>query len=214
MPIKKQLGVTSYLNYGGGRGLYQGEAKQPGAFEPRIFGIKVHWHFQTFARHHYGGGEVYMWQPYADNRLMVQRTEKKQAELTAQYSGLEAVAGDYSKYIKSGASIVANLGQAYRTSSTENKQRILGSILVGNLVFDKPIYRTIPFNTAVSSLAFTFKELAGPKKEKPSSYAELSYLAPLIGLSLNQELAKLMTINELVMSSSGVANQAAYSKAL
>jgi len=74
MPIKKQLGVTSYLNYGGGRGLYQGEAKQPGAFEPRIFGIKVHRHFQTFARHHYGGGEVYMWQPYADNRLMVQRT--------------------------------------------------------------------------------------------------------------------------------------------
>ena len=108
--------------------------------------------------------------------------KKKQAELTAQYSGLEAVAGDYSKYIKSGASIVANLGQAYRTSSTENKQRILGSILVGNLVFDKPIYRTIPFNTAVSSLAFTFKELAGPKKEKPSSYAELSYLAPQVGL--------------------------------
>jgi len=50
--ISEQFGVTSYLQYGGGEGLYN--PTKPGDFEPRLFELTWHRHFSDFRRYHQG----------------------------------------------------------------------------------------------------------------------------------------------------------------
>lgn len=118
----------------------------------------------------------------SDYNRMVSNLSEKIAQTKEQLEELEAMETDYTKYIKEGASIIENLGNYYIEGDVTVKRRILGSILDGNLVFDTTDYRTIPYNQVINSYAFTFKALDSLKTEKPSKIAELSSLAPPLGL--------------------------------
>lgn len=93
---------------------------------------------------------------------------------------MEAVKGEYYKYVQSGASLVANVGKAYRDSGPLTQQQILGSILTGNLVFDGTNFRTIPYNAAVHSYAVALKELDVIKKENPAKSRVLHNLDSML----------------------------------
>lgn len=65
-------------------------------------------------------------------------------EVRMQLDELNAVKGEYYKFVQSGASIVANLGKAYRESAPKVQQQILGSIWLEILFLTAPIMEPYP----------------------------------------------------------------------
>ena len=68
--LKQQFGITSFLQYGGGKGVYNPTNTD---FEERIFGFKLHRHFVDNRRYVQGGGDP-GFNPDSKNILQVQRT--------------------------------------------------------------------------------------------------------------------------------------------
>ena len=103
-------------------------------------------------------------------------------DLEAQVSDLEAIEGNFQKYLRTGVHIIANVGTFYEQSDSQTKKQILGSILSEKLVYDSGNYRTIPFTEAVRTISLSIKELETGPTKKPGISAELSYQAPQVGL--------------------------------
>ena len=70
---------------------------------------------------------------------------------------------DFESYLKFSCSLLKNLDRAYMEANLEIKQRIIGSIFPGKLIYEKSNYRTTRVNEVVSLMCLNISELEGKK---------------------------------------------------
>ena len=75
----------------------------------------------------------------------------------------KATNSNFENYLNQGAGIVTNLYKYYISANTREKQKILGSIFPGNLVFSNDSVRTLRLNSVIASLLLKFNDLHNKK---------------------------------------------------
>jgi site-specific DNA recombinase len=87
-----------------------------------------------------------------DYRRFKESIQKETAELNVRITELKETESGFMEYVKFGVTLLSNLPQYYSTATTENKQRILGSIFPEKLIFSENTYRTAKPNEILDLL--------------------------------------------------------------
>ena len=88
----------------------------------------------------------------------------------------------FKQYFDYGLSFLFNMKKHYRGASLEIKQKIVGSIFPGNLVFCKNTYRTTQVNELLAVLTLNINELGKMKNGQTTISSDLPIMAPPLGL--------------------------------
>ncbi len=86
---------------------------------------------------------------------------------------------EFAMYISYGLSLLGNVSQYYASASVETKSKIVSSIFPENVTYQNKKYRTTKMNEVFAMICNTDKAF---RKQKPSTKAGLSSLAPPAGL--------------------------------
>ena len=119
-----------------------------------------------------------------DYKEMKTRYTKNITDLNKQLTKIKMSQKGIKSFLNSGLDLLQNLSKAYKNSSVELKQRIIGSIFPEKLVFDKTQCRTHKINEAISlilnidGLLQANKKGQQPKNRKFSRVVELAGIEP------------------------------------
>ena len=105
----------------------------------------------------------------------IARLEQISYELTLPETRLD-------QHLEYGISVLSNAAFYYANSSLETKQKIIGSIFPGKLIFDGKKYRTAQENTVLSLICSDSNTFGHEPNNKAISIDGLSKLAPPAGL--------------------------------
>ncbi len=97
--------------------------------------------------------------------------EQANSDLLREKAKLMAVEEDYSQQIDYTFTLLKDLALYYQTADLETKQRIVGSIFPGKLIYDGKKYRTKRMNEAAALIYQNINELALNKIGLESSIA-------------------------------------------
>jgi len=78
------------------------------------------------------------------------RYEKEIVRINGRISELSAIHSGFRKYLNEGFPLLSNLHYHYTRVPVEYKQKIIGSIFPGNLIFEDKKYRTAEMNRVLS----------------------------------------------------------------
>ena len=95
---------------------------------------------------------------------------------------LKSLTKEVKRHIDQGLTILSNLHTTYFESTVEIKQKILGSIFPGKLIFNGKNYRTAKMNEVIFLMTSNNKHLERGIKKQTAKNSDLSNLAPLLGL--------------------------------
>ncbi len=107
------------------------------------------------------------------------RYKKNIYELEEKIQNLYTVRSDYDKYISDGLPLLQNIDEYFEKASTTTKQRIIGSIFPGKLIFNGNNYRTARMNEVLSLILSNDKALQGVEAKKADNFVDQSSKAPL-----------------------------------
>ena len=102
--------------------------------------------------------------------------------ITDDDGNIKSVLLSYKKYLKFGLSLIGNLKEFYNLAVLEVKQKLIGSIFGGNLVFEKGKYRTTHLNETFALITRNINQLQELKSQKVAKTDDLFNLAPPPGL--------------------------------
>lgn len=85
----------------------------------------------------------------------------------------------FNEYLSFSCSLLKNIDSAYKRANLEIKQRIIGSIFPGKLIFEENKYRTTKVNEVVSLMCLNNSELEGNEKgHKKNNFQMSCQVAP------------------------------------
>jgi hypothetical protein len=82
----------------------------------------------------------------ADYREIKSRYEPEIAQLGRKKKGIAQIDDNLLEYVSATADLLRNLPNYYKTASLPIKQKLIGSICSGKLIYEKNDYRTMEFN--------------------------------------------------------------------
>ncbi|MGH2666200.1 recombinase family protein [Flavobacterium sp.] len=88
----------------------------------------------------------------------------------------------FKQYFDYGLSFLFNLKKYYQSANLEIKQKIVGSIFTGNLIFFENTYRTTQVNELLSLVTLNINELGKTKNGQTTISSCLPIMAPPLGL--------------------------------
>jgi site-specific DNA recombinase len=92
------------------------------------------------------------------------RYEGLNSKLLRDKVAIEAMDGNYGIYLKSGMAFLKNISNHYQKSNLETKRKIVSSIFMGNIIFEKNQVRTPQFTEIVKLISLEDSNLGGIKK--------------------------------------------------
>ncbi|WP_338360100.1 recombinase family protein [Yeosuana marina] len=113
---------------------------------------------------------------------MKRKTQMKINDLKSEITTIKSLDKNIEEYLKLGISFLHGIDRLYKTSPSNIKKKIVGSIFPEKLVFLKNKYRTAtldPFISLIISKHAPFKRL---KIKTPRHFGEVSNVAPPLGL--------------------------------
>lgn len=109
-----------------------------------------------------------------DYREMKGRYEPAIEQLERKKRELSQIGSNLMDYVKGAADLLRNLPRYYQSSSLPVKQKIIGSIYTGKLIFEKNEYRTTELNEVVDVIRKLGAGSGGAKKRLASDYGSQS----------------------------------------
>ena len=119
-------------------------------------------------------------QPDSYHRLKSTYLEKK-GELERRKAELEHADTNFMKYVRYGLSLLSDLPRYYREAPVAVKQKMVGLIFPGKLVFEGEKYRTTEMNEAIGLLRGKKADFAAKKEGPTASDRDQSCLVPPAG---------------------------------
>lgn len=115
-----------------------------------------------------------------DSTMKIQEKEK------IKFEAAKANIGDFQKdldiFISFGLSLLTNLSYTYELCNIDVKQKLLGSIFIDKLIFQKNQFRTPHFNEAILLLCKYNQSFEGIKIKKGDSFSKVSRSVPGAGI--------------------------------
>ncbi len=108
--------------------------------------------------------------------------EEEKAGIKAQLTFLENQDDSFNRYLKYGCTLLGSPGKYYNESPLEVKQKIIGSIFPGKLIYEDKNYRTTELNYFVELITSKSDINEDNKQEKVTQSGDLSCLVPGAGL--------------------------------
>jgi hypothetical protein len=126
---------------------------------------------------------------YIDNEIKMDEYNKLKAKylanidrLTKDKTEMNIMTNDISAQLEFCMDIMENLSGFYEKADTEGKQRIIGSIFTGNLIYSENKVRTTKVNEVVSLLINTSEAFEKMKKGQPHKKMKLSSMVVRRGI--------------------------------
>ena len=98
-----------------------------------------------------------------DYQSMKGRFEGEKLEIENKIKIIKSTSSNFESYLNQGIGIITNLYKYYISANIREKQKILGSIFPGNLIFTKNEVRTPRINSVIVSLLLKFNDLHNKK---------------------------------------------------
>jgi site-specific DNA recombinase len=115
----------------------------------------------------------------AEYKVLKSTLTGRRNDLLGQLVTVNSMDREFSTYLSYGLSLLGNVSKYYSTATTEVKSKMVGSIFPENVTYQNKKYRTTKMNEVFALICSTDKAF---RKQKPSTKAGLSSLAPPAGL--------------------------------
>jgi hypothetical protein len=106
------------------------------------------------------------WIKYTITVTLLLEQVKKNLKHTSQIADLKNTDSNFMGYAEYGFTLLSNLTKAYKGTTVEGKQKMMGSIFPDKLIFDGKKYRTPVQNELLGLLLNSPKDFEGLKMQK------------------------------------------------
>ncbi|MCP4159097.1 MAG: hypothetical protein GY760_03400, partial [Deltaproteobacteria bacterium] len=113
---------------------------------------------------------------------MKRKTQKKINDLKIELSNIKNLDKDIEEYLKLGISFLHGIDKLYKSSPSNIKKKIVGSIFPEKIVFLKKTYRTDYLDSFIELILSKHKPFKRLKIKTPRQNGKVSSKAPLLGL--------------------------------